>query len=123
MNDDIYEPGEVYNITVTGARVISVAHNGWIRFAVPDGPVHEIAPYSDAFTVERADPEWWPLLPGDVLRHTGTGRLWFGVAHGSNLCLYSSNADCMDPQQSWEQRHQLTLVDREDEQDGGRSDG
>lgn len=120
-----FKPGEIVNITVEGARVRSV------RREFGDGPWHLscsvgeyvlTVPLSEV-TVERGDPEWWPPRPGDVLRHTETGRLWFGVAHSSNLCFYASNADCMDPQQSWEQRHLLTLVHREDEQDGGRSDG
>jgi hypothetical protein len=48
---DNFYPDEIVDITIKGARVVSIAHNGWITFDVPDGPRHEIAPYSDAFTV------------------------------------------------------------------------
>ncbi|NUR25552.1 MAG: hypothetical protein HOV83_06835 [Catenulispora sp.] len=74
MND--FYPDEIFDITIKGARVISVAHNGWVRFDVPGGPRHEIAPYSDAFTVERVAPAEWPPQPGDLWRDRN-GSTWF----------------------------------------------
>ena len=124
MNGFIYEPGEVYDITIKGARVISVAHNGWIRFDVPDGPRHEIAPYSDAFTVERVAPAEWPPRPGDVWR---TERQSYFAVDDSDpdedncdrptIRLVNTGGEHLDP--DFILLHgPLTLVHREDEQDG-----
>ena len=121
-----FKPGEIVDITIKGARVVDVAHlkdcevgvsfecdYGEYGWAIPLGPPE--------VTVERADPEWWPPRPSDLLRNASTGRFWFAVAIGSNTNLYNDRADQMEPQQAWEQRHRLTLVHREDQQDGGAS--
>lgn len=119
---DTYKRGDIVTITITGARVdewrpeVSELTVDTSADANSDLTTFDLA--SAQVTVERADPEWWPPRPADVLRHTPTGRLWFGVAHASNLCLYSSNGDCMDPQQTWEQRHRLEIVHREEESRG-----
>lgn len=120
---DTLKPGDRINITIEAAEVTERGAFLVAKIHPPEGNPSDPFPTEvpigwSNVTVERADPEWWPPRPADVLRHTPTGRLWFGVAHASNLCLYCSNGDCMDPQQTWEQRHRLEIVHREEESRG-----
>ncbi|MCP9947328.1 hypothetical protein [Actinomadura madurae] len=119
MADDL-KPGDLVDVTIQGVPVHLKDEYGciWIvADAYDGGPGHwQMPPQA---TAERCDPEWWPPRPGDLLRNTSTGRRWFAIATGSSTCLYNDRADLMEPQEAWELRHQLTLVDRENEQDGG----
>ncbi|MFC5744773.1 hypothetical protein [Actinomadura rugatobispora] len=116
-----FKPGDIVNITVEGASVVE-CKGGSLAYEyvlVPHDDEEEVVyaetsiRLSDAVTVERADPEWWPPQPGDVLRFEG--RRLFAVARGSNVTLVSAfwAEEGLDPQESWEHRHDLTLVNRE----------
>ena len=121
-----YAPGDIVDITIKGARVIEVCRHGDgngddLRFTyeAKDGDQWPNSVWAQApgVTVERGDPEWWPLRPGDLLRYEG--KRWFAISYGSNVVLKSGHAEHMDAEEAWQRRHELTLVHREDERDGG----
>lgn len=112
-----FTPGEIVNITIKGVRVVG-ANESTVTIVAdhPDGePAHYLMPPQAAVT--RGDPEWWPPRPGDLLRE-GDGLLWFACANGSNVLYRTAWSERMEHQEAWEKRHLLTLVHREDEQDG-----
>ncbi|MFF5261290.1 hypothetical protein ACFY4C_20300 [Actinomadura viridis] len=116
-----YKIGEVVDITIKGARVVLWAPQTCELTvesradANSDQTTYDLA--SDQITVERADPEWWPPRPGDLLRE-GDGLVWFAFADGSNVSYRTAYSERMEHQEAWEKRHELTLVHREDSQDG-----
>lgn len=111
-----FQPGEIVDITIKGVRIAQQRADGRVEIRDEFDDPYAMPPQA---AVERVAPEWWPPRPSDLLRNTSTGRFWFAVAIGSNVNLYNDRADQIDPQQAWEQRHLLTLVHREDGQDGG----
>jgi hypothetical protein len=112
-----YEVGEIVRVTTPPVRIARPQTATSVTVRTESGVSYVMPPGS---TVERADPEWWPPRPGDLLK-TPAGVRLFAVARGSNIWLISGyhGDDEVSPQEAWEQRHLLTLVDREDEQDGG----
>ncbi|MFE9099795.1 hypothetical protein [Actinomadura geliboluensis] len=120
MADGI-KPGDRINITIEHARARLVrSEDGsgvdWLSYDV--GGYVTSLPLVDEVTVEHGDPEWWPPRAGDLLRMSSGTRL-FAMAHGSNITLTSSRGHTLTPEQAWEQRHLLELVNREDEPGGG----
>lgn len=80
MND--FQPGDIVNITVTGATITRTDDAGLTWFQLADQDVGMCSvPASTTVTVERAAPAEWPPRQRDVWR-TGTtdwahaGRLW-----------------------------------------------
>ena len=114
-----YFPGEKIRITIDAE--VSDHSGNELEYTYPTalGAVEAAAVLDGSpVTVERCDPEWWPPRPGDLLRE-GDRLLWFAYAEGSNVLYRTAWSERMEHQEAWEKRHQLTLVHREDEQDGG----
>lgn len=121
-----FKQGDRVNVTIEGARVIAYGYDERYRCdyvlvaqTIDGKEAHpRIFLGADGVEVEHADPAWWPPRPGDLL-HDGSGVTRFAVACGSNIVLMSPYGEQIQPQESWEQRHDLKLVHREDEQGGG----
>lgn len=123
-----FKPGEIVDITIKGAQVDEVGRNG-LHVVMPNGTTAhiELSNY-EGITIERVAPAEWPPRPGDLWRDQH-GAVWFAadlVDDGGDPAIYmlASREDRqVAPDYCNETYGPLTLVHREDEQDGGRSDG
>lgn len=85
-----YQPGEIVEITIRGARVDRLDSAKNQRFMVGDDDELWLAlPLSEAVTIERFAPAEWPPQPGDVWLDRD-GNPWFG-------CWYCLDPDSPDP--------------------------
>ena len=119
-----FEPGEIVDITIKGARVEEPTDDqGNLEFTYSgdEGLVSfegVVVPLADAVTVKRVAPPEWPPQIDDLWRDR-LGILWFGTRDGSNtVALSNSNGTAHVPEYLTEAYGPLTLVHREG-QDGG----
>lgn len=123
-----FKPGEIVDITIKGARVEwanSTDMNVWAVDEVdPDTGVNlgeqiTISHAAENVTIERVAPAEWPPRPGDLWRD-GEGDVWFAVEDRDGDVHFRATGDTYAPT-DWAAKHYapLTLVHREDEQDGG----
>jgi len=91
-----FKPGDIVDITIEGARVRAIRGED---------------------TVERVAPAEWPPRPGDVWLDAG-GRAWTAL-RGRMFPVTSTRGESADAALAI--YGPLTLVHREDEQDGGAS--
>ena len=131
-----YQPGEVVDIAIKGARVGHPAANGFLNVFV-DGVPHTID-LVDAVTVERRAPADWPPRPGDIWAGPANER-WFAVRYYGDFDDPKDFEGCnsdgwrvvlmpmqigpygdseKEPDDALRTRGPLTLVHREDEPDG-----
>ena len=117
-----FQPGETVDITIKGARVHrETAGPGFCVF-VMDGGCHTIFIDSANVTVERVAPAEWPPRPGDLWQEVD-GALWFAQSLGGSQMAFiparvRGALDSSLPAYVLETFGPLTLVHREDEQDG-----
>lgn len=124
-----YQPGEIVDITIKGARVIDAAETAHrAGSAVHEVLVFRYADDSDetmgrvvytaakGVSVERVAPAEWPPQPGDLWRDRD-GTLWFAVEekghHPAGLMCDSSQV--WNPAEVGANWSPLTLVHREDD--------
>ena len=119
-----FKRGDIVDITIKGVRV-AAEHMGVVSIVAdhPDGkPAHYNMP--PQAKVERVAPAEWPPRPGDLWRDQ-LGAVWFAadlVNDGGDPAIYmlASHEDHqVVPDYCNEKYGPLTLVYREDEQDGG----
>lgn len=128
-----FKPGEIVNITIKGARVVDVTKLGecelGVTFDCNFGLYPLTVPLGPAgVTVERVAPAEWPPRPGDLWRDQ-RGNVWFAadlhdIEETDTPAIYmlASHEDHqVVPECCNENFGPLTLVHREDEQDGGAS--
>lgn len=118
-----FTPGDIVDITIKGARV-----HAW-RPEVSELTVESKADANSDLTtydyasaqveVERVAPAEWPPRPGDVWLDA-EGRAWTAL-RGRMFPVTSTHGESADA--ALATYGPLTLVHREDEQDGGGSDG
>lgn len=114
-----YQPGEIVDITIRGARVGHLAANGFLNVFVDGVPL--TVDLVDAVTVERRAPAEWPPRPGDLWRDRN-GDLWFAFRDHEIFLIPSypttASVDGRPPDDVMQKVGPLTLVHRDDEQDG-----
>lgn len=136
-----YQPGEIVDITIRGARIEAEYEDGLTVDIAPENPsaMPVDLPWGPDLAVERRAPAEWPPQPGDLWRDRN-GDLWFGCRYCADP---DDNADwegCNDdgwrtvltpsdggpygnsskrPDAVNQQFGPMALVHREDEQDGG----
>jgi hypothetical protein len=125
-----FKPGDRVDITIKGARVRLVREHlsmlgenvaDQLSYETDGGFVASVVLTEDV-TVERVAPAEWPPRPGDLWRDKD-GAIWFAVAHphhsGPHL---RGHDDGIAPADFIAENYgPLTLVRREDEQDGDQS--
>ena len=141
-NSSEFREGDRVRITVEDVVVTNVYQTGRKSFDGPyedtgavmvfrhldedveNGP-HSVNLGAKGVTVEHAAPAEWPPQPGDLWRDCD-GDVWLvcmvgdGEVFGLTMICAAGAAD-RSPEQLAERFGPLTLVHREDEQDGGRS--
>lgn len=121
-NSSDFKPGEIVDITIKGARVDGVAPDLNLLAVdltpqISPGSVQALdLPLADNVTVERAAPAEWPPRAGDLWRST-RGNIWF-VAEKQRM-IPAGGGRAETPTIVLGTFGPLTLVHREDEQDGG----
>lgn len=125
-----FKPGDIVDITIKGARVrairgedivdhLSYETEGFVAsVALTESVTVEVA-LTEPVTVERVAPAEWPPRPGDVWLDA-EGRAWTAL-RGRMVPVTSTCGESADA--ALATYGPLTLVHREDEQDGGGSDG
>jgi hypothetical protein len=114
-----FKPGEIVDITITGARVIGVDGNGIgdleVSYSTDLGTYEAVfAIDTPAVNVARVAPAEWPPQVGDVWRdtrgetHWVTGSKQYGAEH-----LYSRDGKGHRPDVVNQRFGPLTLVHRE----------
>lgn len=115
-----YQPGEIVDVTIRGARVQDVFLAGVVLRLPPDGETFEV-PLCDEITVERVAPEQWPPQPGDVWA-TPAGVTLFAVdiaevmRENPDVRLVTQLDGRFYPRDAIREFGQLELVRREGEQ-------
>ncbi len=110
-----FQPGEIVDIAIKGARIARSVEGWWI--VVDDGHGNEFRiPHASSIT--RVAPAEWPPLKNDVWRDR-TGDLYIGRAFAAGPALFGVDGE-HDADDVLQRYGPLTLVHRE-QQDGGES--
>ena len=117
-----FRKGEHVRATIEGP--VTQDALGSIYVDVGDVGAVEIPKVAPRVTIERVAPADWPPRPGDLWRDRD-GEIWFVVTHMDHSGPHLRASDDSIAPADYIARHfgPLTLVHREDEQDGGGSDG
>lgn len=121
-----FQPGELVDIIIRGARVVQLARPGYLRVDLDTGPQLAIMADHPAVTVERVAPAEWPPRPGDVWRDRD-GSPWFAatvIERGGNAVVRMLSGLGHEPSYQYpatfvQRSGPLTLVHREPEPEGG----
>ena len=121
MND--YLPGEIIDVTISGARIESISDVGIAQCSLPN---HAWRPTinlrADGVEVERRAPAEWPPRHGDLWRDR-SGGLWAGaeihLEDGPYVMLFplSSSRSSADPDRVLQDCGPVALAHREPEAD------
>jgi hypothetical protein len=99
---EFYQPGEIVDITIKGARVKEVKGYGdgnghclKFEYALPSGDMMPDAVFidADAVTVERGAPAEWPPQPGDEWAGP-KGERWFAMKYYGDYDLPKDYEGC-----------------------------
>lgn len=135
-----FQPGEIVDITIKGARVEEPTDDqGNLEFTYSgdEGLVSfegVVVPLADAVTVERVAPAEWPPRPGDLWRDRD-GDAWYALLVDDDdmadepYVILRPSRSSKDPGLHFQGDNEriitwhgpLTLAHREPEQDGGES--